>query len=93
MLSPLRPSPQVPSVGPAASERDGESEKGTAERDEKEGTRRARKSESEQVSEGERKGGELEREALAGAHRERYIFPGRVAVAKSSQESRTNRRP
>lgn len=50
------------------------------ERGEKEQTRRGQENKKE-------------REAFAGAHRERYIFPGRVAVAKSSQESRTNRRP
>jgi len=59
------------------------------ERDEKDelgavGRARAREKERER---------ERERDAFAGAHRERYIFPGRVAVAKSSQESRTNRRP
>lgn len=63
--------PWVPSVGLAASEKDRGSEKDRLRvRDEKERIRR---------------GWESEREALAGAHRERYIFPGRVAVAKSSQ--------
>lgn len=71
------PSPLVPSSR-APAEKDGESEKGTGSGKgwRRTRTRRGRESEKERG-----------REAFAGAHGERYIFPGRVAVAKSSQES------